>query len=57
MRLFQQLNEEQRITIVIVTHDAHVASYANRTIHIRDGLIEDEQGVATPMSGAKAEAT
>ena len=42
MRLFQQLNREQGITIVIVTHDAHVAEYANRAIHIRDGLIEHE---------------
>jgi ABC-type lipoprotein export system ATPase subunit len=42
MRLFQQLNREQRITIIIVTHDAHVAGYADRIIHIRDGLIEQE---------------
>jgi ABC-type lipoprotein export system ATPase subunit len=39
MQLFQQLNKEQHITIVIVTHDANVAQYAGRTIHIRDGLI------------------
>jgi len=39
MNLFQQLNQEG-ITIVIVTHDAHVADYAQRTIHIRDGRIE-----------------
>ena len=26
MRLFQQLNKEQHLTIVIVTHDAHVAA-------------------------------
>lgn len=45
MRLFQQLNREQGITIVIVTHDAHVAQYAGRAIHIRDGLIEHETGV------------
>jgi ABC-type lipoprotein export system ATPase subunit len=42
MRLFQQLNREQGLTIVIVTHDAHVAQYADRTIHIRDGMIEHE---------------
>ncbi len=40
MHLFQQLNREQKITIIIVTHDAHVAEYANRVIHIRDGLVE-----------------
>jgi ABC-type lipoprotein export system ATPase subunit len=57
MRLFQQLNEEQRITIVIVTHDAHVASYANRTIHIRDGLIENEEGVGCQVSGVGAKVT
>jgi ABC-type lipoprotein export system ATPase subunit len=42
MQLFQHLNREQGITIVIVTHDAHVARYANRAIHIRDGLIEHQ---------------
>jgi ABC-type lipoprotein export system ATPase subunit len=50
MRLFQQLNQEQHLTIVIVTHDANVAAYANRTIHIRDGLIENEEGVRCRVS-------
>lgn len=29
-------------TVVVVTHDAHVASYADRVIFLRDGLIVDE---------------
>jgi ABC-type lipoprotein export system ATPase subunit len=50
MRLFQQLNKERQITIIIVTHDAHVASFAHRTIHIRDGLIEHETDDLTAVA-------
>src|SRR5881275_2060728 len=41
LRMFQQLNAEEHITIILVTHDADVASFATRTIHIRDGMIEE----------------
>jgi ABC-type lipoprotein export system ATPase subunit len=40
LTMFQRLNEEEGITIILVTHDANVASHAKRIIHIRDGLIE-----------------
>jgi ABC-type lipoprotein export system ATPase subunit len=39
LTLFQELNAEEGITIILVTHDAGVASYAKRTIKIHDGLI------------------
>jgi ABC-type lipoprotein export system ATPase subunit len=38
--MFQQLNKQDGITVIIVTHDPDVAKHASRTIRIRDGLIE-----------------
>ena len=44
MLLFQELNREEGITIVLVTHEADVAAYAKRILHFKDGLIvNDEQ--------------
>ncbi len=39
--MFRQLNDEEGITIILVTHDAEVAGHAKRVIRIRDGLIEE----------------
>jgi len=39
MRLLVDLNREQHITIVMVTHDPTVAAYASRIITFRDGLV------------------
>lgn len=39
MRLFTRLNEEQGITVMLVTHEPDVAAYARRIVTFRDGLI------------------
>ncbi len=41
LNMFKELNREQGLTIVLVTHDANVARNASRTISIKDGLIAD----------------
>lgn len=40
MRIFQNLNTENKITIVMVTHEADIAEYSKRLIHIKDGVKE-----------------
>ena len=39
MELFQNLNDKERITIVLVTHEPDIAAYAERQIMFRDGSI------------------
>ncbi len=41
MKLLKQLNEEEGMTIVVVTHESGVANETNKIIHIRDGVIGD----------------
>jgi ABC-type lipoprotein export system ATPase subunit len=40
LAMFERLNAEEGITIILVTHDAEVARTAKRVIKISDGLIE-----------------
>lgn len=44
MAIFQQLNREGR-TILIVTHESHIAQYAQRIVHFRDGLLDGDEAV------------
>ena len=44
LEMFQRLNAEEGITILLVTHDASVANHASRVIHIADGKIEGDTG-------------
>ena len=44
MELFKSLNDEG-VTIIMITHDANVASHAKKILHIIDGeIIENKQG-------------
>jgi ABC-type lipoprotein export system ATPase subunit len=39
LKMFERLNAEENITIILVTHDPNVADHAKRTIRISDGVI------------------
>ena len=45
MRLFQKLNDEEGITIILVTHEPDVAAFAKRQLLFRDGLILEDKPV------------
>jgi putative ABC transport system ATP-binding protein len=42
MRILKRLNEEQGITIMLVTHEPEIAAYARRIVTFRDGRIVDD---------------
>jgi len=46
--LFQQLNNVDRITLIMVTHDPGVAQHAQRIIRIKDGLIDNGAAPSIP---------
>ena len=43
MDLLRRLNREQGVTLLLVTHDAEAASFADRVIQLRDGQITGEE--------------
>jgi len=52
MDLLVALAREQGATVVIVTHDARVAAYADRMVMVRDGLVSFDLGTAQAQATA-----
>ncbi len=42
MHLFQRLNRERGITLILITHEEDVAAYAGRVVRMRDGQIRSD---------------
>ena len=53
MEIFQRLNRDRGITIVLITHSEEIASYAGRIIRFRDGRVVSDQPVAHPAGGSE----
>jgi len=54
LQLFQQLNREQGITIIFVTHEPDIAAYCKRVIYVRDGVVERDEAREPLVAGAPA---
>ncbi len=54
METLRSFNREQGLTIVLVTHEADVAAYADRIVTMRDGKIVSDQRVTNPAAPATA---
>jgi len=46
MGIFQRLNQERGITVVLITHEMDIAEYGTRTVTFRDGQVVADRAVA-----------
>jgi putative ABC transport system ATP-binding protein len=47
MRVFQSLNQNHGITVLIVTHEPDIANWTRRIIMFRDGRVVDDHAADT----------
>jgi putative ABC transport system ATP-binding protein len=55
MKIIQDLNEEQGITVLLVTHDPFIARHTHRVIRLQDGLVLGDERVEHPLKAGEAE--
>lgn len=53
MEIFQQLNRERGITLMLVTHEHDIAEYAQRVVIFRDGKIRSDEPVLNRRDAAE----
>jgi putative ABC transport system ATP-binding protein len=53
MGIFQKLNREKGITVVLVTHEPDIAHYSNRIIQFKDGHIMVDEAVTNPRNAER----
>jgi putative ABC transport system ATP-binding protein len=53
MEIFQRLNRERGITLVLVTHELDIAQYAQRVVVFKDGKIRKDYAVENGRDAAE----
>jgi putative ABC transport system ATP-binding protein len=56
MRVFQELNEQRGITILLVTHEEEIAQHTQRIVRLQDGLVVSDAPVSNPVWAARTNA-
>ena len=46
MGVFQQLNRERGITVLLITHERDIAEYGTRVVAFRDGVVKTDEQIA-----------
>ncbi len=54
MAVFQQLNEEQGMTVVLVTHEPEIAEHTRRIVHLYDGRVASDKPVTNPRRAGES---
>lgn len=49
MKLLRNLNQRDGLTVIIVTHEADIAAYADHVIHVKDGRIVQDHPVSSTL--------
>ena len=53
MAIFQRLNRDMGITIIMITHEPDIALFAKRDIHFRDGAVVDDRENPVPSNASE----
>ncbi len=53
MGIFQRLNRDLGITIIMITHEPDIALYAKRNIHFKDGVVVDDRENSSRLTAAE----
>jgi putative ABC transport system ATP-binding protein len=53
MGLFQQLNLQRGITVLLITHETDIAEYGTRAVSFRDGLVVGDRAVSRRRNAAE----
>ena len=53
MGIFQRLNEQRGITVVLVTHEQYIAEHTRRIVRLQDGRVVSDAPVPNPRRAVR----